>query len=82
MANQESSKITIRVPTGRKDALLKLAHELSTYDEKTSLSELGREAIDDLLRKYEADLPQEAKDDLDSDVLANGGGGVLEEVDA
>lgn len=78
MANQESSKITIRVPTGRKDALLKLAHEQSSYDESVSLSDLGREAIDDLLVKYASELPQEAKDDLDDDLLANAGSGEVE----
>jgi len=76
MANQEKSKITIRVPNGRKDALLKLAHEQSDYDDTTTLSELGREAIDDLLVKYASDLPKEAKQDLEDDLLADTGEGV------
>lgn len=74
MPNQEKSKITIRLPNGKKGALLKLAHELSDYDDKTTLSELGREAIDDLLVKYREELPEEARDDIDSDLLSNVGG--------
>ena len=68
------SRIAARIPTNKKDALVKLAHSRSTPCERITYSDLVREAVDLLLSSEWDDLPEEARDDLDADLKANAGG--------
>ena len=63
------------VPTNHAEALFQLAQYRSTRSNPTSQSELYRRAIAGFLKREveEGDVPDEVRDLVDEDLLANGG---------
>jgi hypothetical protein len=67
------SFIGAKIPTNLKDALYKLAkHRDSPYDE-VNMTDLIEASVREYLARQD-DLPEEVRDDLDADLLANAGG--------
>ena len=71
---QLGGRFSLRVGSDRISALEQLAFDRSTAHDKVTRAELIREAIDEYLRDNWEDLPEEAKDFLDEDMIANAGG--------
>ncbi len=71
--DETKSRVAADVSTNKKDALVKLAHSRSDAYEKVSMADLVRDALDEYLSRQD-DLPEEARDDLDADLVANAGG--------
>jgi hypothetical protein len=68
------SVVSADVDTNKKDALVKTAHQRSKPYDSVTQSDLLREAVDEWLSNHWDELPEEAKDDLDEDQVANAGG--------
>ena len=66
------SFIGAKIPTNLKDALYKLAKSRDSPYDEVHMTDLIEDAIREYLARQD-DLPEEAKDDLDSDFLANAG---------
>lgn len=71
--NGGRAHIGAQVPTNHAEALFQLAQHRSTRADRTTQSDLIREAISEYLPKQD-DLPEETRDLLDDDLLANAGG--------
>jgi len=71
------STLSARVKNGTKTALVQYAHqknvEAGPYEDVCP-GTIQRRAVRELLRREWDDLPQEAKDALDDDLVANAGG--------
>lgn len=68
------SNLAFKVPTNHKTALVLAADSRSTAFERTTLSDIGREAIEEWFSNHVDELPEEALDALDKDNDANAGG--------
>lgn len=73
--NGETSNVSAIIPTTEKSALQKTAYSKSSPRQTVSVSMLVKEAIEEWFQNHQDELPQEALDDLDDDLLANAGGG-------
>lgn len=73
----QSPRITASVPTNHKQALDYAATQRSTPGNRTYTADLVREAIEEWLARHSQDLPSEARDLLDEDLVANAGDGEL-----
>lgn len=60
------------IPTNHAEALFQLSQSRSTRVDRTTQSDLIRDAIAEYLQRQD-DLPPETRDLLDDDLLANGG---------
>jgi len=72
-----TSHLGVRVPTNFKSAVEKTAYDLSTPHQKVTKSEIMREALSLWFQFNINSIPEEAKDDLDDDLVSNAGSGSL-----
>lgn len=73
-ATGETSRIAAEVPTNQKEALFLLAkHRSARQRSNVPMAQLLREAVEIYLEDAD-DLPEEVRDLLDDDLLANAGG--------
>lgn len=71
----ETSNVSAIIPTTEKSALQKTAYHKSSPSRSVSVSMLVKQAVEEWLVNHQDELPKEALDDLDEDLLANGGAG-------
>lgn len=57
-----------------KTAMLMLADERGSFDSSVPLAEIQRQAIAEYLGNHSDELPEEGRDLLDDDLIANAGG--------
>lgn len=68
-------RVAAAIPTNEKQALDIIAHERSKPGDRTYVASIVAEAIEEYLYNHWDDLPGEARDLLDEDVVANAGSG-------
>lgn len=75
--DQTRDHLGARVDTNKKHALTLYAHKLNGEDPyaQVKLSNVVRGAVDEYIARHWDDLPEEAKDALDKDTLADAGEG-------
>lgn len=71
----EMSHTGAYIPTTHKSALQKTAYHKSSVSRSVSVSELVREAVAEWLENHWDELPEEARDDLDDNLISDGGAG-------
>jgi hypothetical protein len=72
-ATGDKSRVSANIPTNQKEALFLLAKQRSARQrENVSMAEILRDYIEQGL-EHEDDLPEEARDLLDDDLIANAG---------
>lgn len=72
------SRISGMIPTNHKEAMFLLKEQRSRNQrEQVPMADLIREFVEDGLAAHYDELPEEAKDLLDEDMVANAGGGEL-----
>lgn len=73
--NGYGAEVGARVPTNHKSALEDLAWNRSTKHERYPVSQVVRDAVREYVNNHKGELSEEALDDMDEDLLANGGAG-------
>lgn len=70
----ERPRVAAAVPTNHKQVLDYAADQRSSPGNRAYTAEIVREAIEEWIHRHASELPEEARDLLDDDLLANAGG--------
>lgn len=72
-ADGGSPRVAANVPTWLKRVLEIEAHDRSSSQERVYIADVVREALEEWARHHMDELAEEARDELDEDLLANAG---------